>query len=81
MVRLVKHGVERGITFFDTADVYTAGESEGLLGEVLAGQRDRVTVATKVGFRARVPSRTPWPPGSTRKPRHRSGGTPSAPGW
>jgi aryl-alcohol dehydrogenase-like predicted oxidoreductase len=55
-VRFLKHGVERGITFFDTADVYMAGESERLLGEVLAGQRDRVIVATKVGFRALVPN-------------------------
>jgi aryl-alcohol dehydrogenase-like predicted oxidoreductase len=54
-VRLLEHAVERGITFFDTADVYMAGESERLLGAVLAPHRDRVIVATKVGFRQLVP--------------------------
>jgi aryl-alcohol dehydrogenase-like predicted oxidoreductase len=54
-VRLLEHAVERGITFFDTADVYMGGESERLLGAVLAPHRDRVILATKVGFRQLVP--------------------------
>ena len=55
MVRLVEHAVDRGITFFDSADVYMAGESERLLGEVLTSRRDRVVIATKVGFRPLLP--------------------------
>jgi aryl-alcohol dehydrogenase-like predicted oxidoreductase len=55
MVRLLEHAVDLGITFFDSADVYMAGESERLLGEVFARRRDRVVIATKVGFRPLVP--------------------------
>jgi aryl-alcohol dehydrogenase-like predicted oxidoreductase len=55
LVRLLEHAVDRGITFFDTADVYLAGESERLLGEVLSGRRERVVVATKVGKRNVIP--------------------------
>jgi aryl-alcohol dehydrogenase-like predicted oxidoreductase len=55
LVRLLEHAVERGITFFDTADVYMAGESERLLGEFLARHRERVVVATKVGFSSLLP--------------------------
>lgn len=39
----------------DTADVYMEGESETLLGEVLASRRDQVVIATKVGFRQPIP--------------------------
>ena len=52
MVRLLEHAVDLGITFFDSADVYMAGESERLLGEVFASRRDRVVIATKIGFRS-----------------------------
>ncbi len=55
MVRLLEHAVDLGITFFDSADVYMAGESERLLGEVFARRRDRVVIATKVGFRPLIP--------------------------
>lgn len=59
MVRFLEHAVDRGITFFDSADVYMAGESERLLGEVLTSRRrDRVVIATKVGFRPLVPEVT-----------------------
>lgn len=40
---------ERGVAFFDTAPTYGDGESERLLGHALKGQRDQVTIATKVG--------------------------------
>lgn len=48
------HGVvdaafDHGITFFDTADVYSTGESEKALGAALAGRRDQAVVATKFG--------------------------------
>lgn len=47
----IRHALELGCTFFDTADVYGHGHSETLLGEVLAaaGQRHDVVIATKVG--------------------------------
>jgi aryl-alcohol dehydrogenase-like predicted oxidoreductase len=49
-VELVRHAVDRGITFFDTSDVYGHGRSEEILGEALAPYRDEVTVATKLGY-------------------------------
>lgn len=41
MARLLEHALSRGITFFDTADVYMEGESEELLGGVLAARGTR----------------------------------------
>lgn len=46
---VVRRALEQGITFFDTADNYSMGESERLLGEALRGQRQQVVIATKVG--------------------------------
>ena len=46
---MVHLALERGVTFFDTADIYDFGRSEEILGRALAGRRDRVTIATKVG--------------------------------
>jgi aryl-alcohol dehydrogenase-like predicted oxidoreductase len=51
MVELLRAAVERGITFFDTAEVYGPFTNEALLGEALAPVRDRVVIATKFGFR------------------------------
>ena len=48
---LVGHALDSGINFFDTADGYAGGESETLLGAALKPHRDRVVVATTVGFR------------------------------
>jgi aryl-alcohol dehydrogenase-like predicted oxidoreductase len=45
----VERALERGITFFDTADCYGFGRSEVVLGEVLRGVRDDVVIATKAG--------------------------------
>ena len=45
---LVKLAVDRGINFFDTADVYSLGESEALLGNALKGIRNEIVLATKV---------------------------------
>jgi aryl-alcohol dehydrogenase-like predicted oxidoreductase len=42
--------LDRGITFYDTADVYGRGHSEELLGHAFATQRDRVVIASKVGY-------------------------------
>jgi aryl-alcohol dehydrogenase-like predicted oxidoreductase len=49
-VAAVRRALERGITFFDTADVYGAGHSELVLGRALAGYRDEVVIATKFGY-------------------------------
>ena len=48
--RMVDTAIERGIHFFDTANMYNAGESERILGRALAGRRAQVIVATKVGY-------------------------------
>src|SRR5271165_884730 len=50
MTTLLRAAVERGITFFDTAEVYGPFLNEELVGEALAPFRDRVTIATKFGF-------------------------------
>lgn len=50
MVALLRTAVERGVTFFDTAEVYGPYTNEELLGEALAPLRDRVVIATKFGF-------------------------------
>ncbi|WP_137723923.1 aldo/keto reductase [Prescottella subtropica] len=46
---VVDAALEHGITFFDTADIYSAGESERHLGAALAGRREQAVVATKFG--------------------------------
>jgi aryl-alcohol dehydrogenase-like predicted oxidoreductase len=50
MVKLLRDAVERGVTFFDTAEVYGPFNNEELVGEALAPLRDRVVIATKFGF-------------------------------
>src|SRR5208283_2179746 len=49
-VALIRAAVERGVTFFDTAEVYGPFTNEELVGEALAPVRDRVVIATKFGF-------------------------------
>ena len=51
MMSLLRAAVERGITFFDTAEVYGPFTNEELVGEALAPFRDQVAIATKFGFR------------------------------
>lgn len=53
---VVEAALAEGITFFDTADIYGDGDSERFLGEILAGQRERVVLATKFGFGGGGPS-------------------------
>ena len=48
--RLVDLCLEAGVTLFDTADVYSAGGSEEVLGEALKGRRDEVLISTKTGL-------------------------------
>ncbi len=50
MTALIRAAVDRGITFFDTAEVYGPFLNEELVGEALAPFRDRVVIATKFGF-------------------------------
>src|SRR4051812_13362889 len=50
-VALIRGAVERGVTFFDTAEVYGPFVNEELVGEALAPVRDRVVIATKFGFK------------------------------
>jgi aryl-alcohol dehydrogenase-like predicted oxidoreductase len=50
MVALIRTAVERGVTFFDTAEVYGPFTNEALVGEALQPVRDQVVIATKFGF-------------------------------
>ncbi len=50
MIALMRTAVDRGVTFFDTAEVYGPFTNEELVGEALAPVRDRVVIATKFGF-------------------------------
>jgi aryl-alcohol dehydrogenase-like predicted oxidoreductase len=51
MITLLRAAVDRGITFFDTAEVYGPFTNEELLGEALSPVRERVVIATKFGFK------------------------------
>ena len=80
MVSLLHAAVERGVTFFDTAEVYGPYANEELLGEALAPIRDKVVIATKFGFRDRATARagarasTAGPSISARSPKPASSG-------
>ncbi len=50
MISLIRKAVERGVTFFDTAEVYGPFVNEELVGEALAPLRKQVVIATKFGF-------------------------------
>lgn len=50
-ISLIRASVERGVTFFDTAEVYGPFANEELVGEALAPFRDQVVIATKFGFK------------------------------
>ena len=49
-VRVIRHAVARGVTLFDTAEVYGPFANEAVVGEALAPHRDEVVIATKLGF-------------------------------
>ncbi len=51
MIAVIRAAVERGVTFFDTAEVYGPYTNEELVGEALAPFRGRVVIATKFGFK------------------------------
>ena len=50
MIALIRAAVDRGVTFFDTAQVYGPFANEELVGEALGQVRDPVVIATKFGF-------------------------------
>ncbi len=50
-IRTLHRAVDLGVTFFDTAEVYGPFENEKLVGKALKSFRDRVTIATKFGFK------------------------------
>jgi aryl-alcohol dehydrogenase-like predicted oxidoreductase len=60
MITLLHAAVERGVTFFDTAEVYGPHTNELLVGEALAPLRDRVVIATKFGFELHPDGRPGW---------------------
>src|ERR1035438_6988803 len=70
MTILLRAAVERGITFFDTAEVYGPFTNEELVGEALAPFRDRVVIATKFGFDLSGSDNRPGAAGLNSRPEH-----------
>jgi len=60
MIALLRAAVERGITFFDTAEVYGPFKNEELVGEALAPFRGKVVIATKFGFKLDPTGERTW---------------------
>jgi aryl-alcohol dehydrogenase-like predicted oxidoreductase len=60
MIALIRSAVARGITFFDTAEVYGPLANEELVGEALAPFRGQVVIATKFGWAPGAPGETRW---------------------
>ena len=60
MISLIRTAVEKGITFFDTAEVYGPFTNEELVGEALSPVRDQVIIATKFGFKPASDGSTRW---------------------
>jgi aryl-alcohol dehydrogenase-like predicted oxidoreductase len=70
MISLLNAAVERGITFFDTAEVYGPFTNEELLGEALAPFRKRLVIATKFGFDLSGSDTRPGAAGLNSRPEH-----------
>ncbi|WP_314325803.1 aldo/keto reductase, partial [Paenarthrobacter ilicis] len=49
-LKTLRHAVDAGITFIDTADIYGAGSNEELVGRLLKDRRDEIQLATKFGI-------------------------------
>jgi aryl-alcohol dehydrogenase-like predicted oxidoreductase len=60
MLTVIRAAVERGITFFDTAEVYGPYANEELVGEALEPFRDQVVIATKFGFEPNADGNAGW---------------------
>ena len=69
MISLIRTAVERGVTFFDTAEVYGPYKNEELVGEALSPFRDKVIIATKFGFNI-DPKNGQQLPGLNSRPEH-----------
>jgi aryl-alcohol dehydrogenase-like predicted oxidoreductase len=69
MISLLRTAVERGVTFFDTAEVYGPFTNEELVGEALAPVRDQVVIATKFGFKLDPTGEKSWT-GLDSRPEH-----------
>src|SRR5207244_193985 len=67
MIWLIRTAVERGVTFFDTAEVYGPFANEELVGEALAPFRDQVVIATKFGFAPDPTGGPGWTAGGIRR--------------
>ena len=70
MTSLLCAAVERGVTFFDTAEVYGPFTNEDLVGEALAPFRGKVVIATKFGFDLSGSDNRPGAPGLNSRPEH-----------
>ncbi len=70
MISLLRTAVDRGITFFDTAEVYGPFTNEELVGEALAPVRDRVVIASKFGFDVTGGDQRPGAAGVNSRPEH-----------
>src|SRR5947209_8789065 len=60
MITLLRAAVQRGVTFFDTAEVYGPFTNEELVGEALSPVRDQVVIATKFGFKLDPTGKPGW---------------------
>src|SRR5213083_678968 len=68
MTALLRSAVERGVTFFDTAEVYGPFTNEARVGEALATFRGQVVIATKFGFDLSGSDNRPGAPGLNSRP-------------
>src|SRR5947209_6112767 len=69
MISVLRGAVDRGVTFFDTAEVYGPFTNELLLGKALSPVRDRVAIATKFGFQLKTDGTPGWQ-GLNSRPEH-----------
>src|SRR5712671_1000231 len=69
-ISLIRAAVERGVTFFDTAEVYGPFTNEELVGEALAPFRKQVVIATKFGFDLSGSDTRPGAAGLNSRPEH-----------
>ncbi len=60
MISLIRSAIERGVTFFDTAEIYGPFTNEELVGEALAPFRKQVVIATKFGFKPDPTGKQAW---------------------
>jgi aryl-alcohol dehydrogenase-like predicted oxidoreductase len=58
-IKLIRAAYEKGVTFFDTAEVYGPGLNEEVVGEALEPMRDQVVIATKFGIKDAIPTKGP----------------------